>query len=321
VDRKQSSSISDSGQIDRAEGCLYGQLIGDALGSLVEFESPERIHSRYPDGVRDMHDGGTWNTIAGQPTDDSELALALARVLVERGGYDRDAAWEAYLRWYRSGPFDIGTTISAAFSGTPNEHSQSNGALMRSSPLGIFAARKGVKQAIVSAREDVLLTHPNPVTQDANAVFVATIAKAVADGPAPTEVHAFAVALAREQQFESEVIETLEAASDRLPSSFTRSQGWVLIALQNACYQLLHAADFEEALVATVGYGGDTDTNGAICGALLGAAWGRSAIPQRWVETIDSCRPSVDRPGVLRPRPEEYWPVDAAHLARELLGD
>ncbi|NLX19780.1 MAG: ADP-ribosylglycohydrolase family protein, partial [Desulfobulbus sp.] len=71
--------------IDRAQGCLLGQLAGDALGSLVEFQSPDEIRRSYPDGVRELADGGIWNTIAGQPTDDSEMALLLARLLVKTG--------------------------------------------------------------------------------------------------------------------------------------------------------------------------------------------------------------------------------------------
>ena len=70
--------------LSRAQGCLLGQLTGDALGSLVEFQSPHVIRCNYPEGVREMVDGGTWNTIAGQPTDDSEMALLLARMLVKR---------------------------------------------------------------------------------------------------------------------------------------------------------------------------------------------------------------------------------------------
>ena len=68
-------------RVNRAQGCLLGQLAGDALGSLVEFQSPEEIRRSYPEGVRELADGGTWNTIAGQPTDDSEMALRLAAAL------------------------------------------------------------------------------------------------------------------------------------------------------------------------------------------------------------------------------------------------
>ncbi len=72
----------------RAQGCLLGQLAGDALGSLVEFRRPEDLRREYPHGVRKLVDGGTCNTIAGQPTDDSEMALMLARMLIDQGTYN-----------------------------------------------------------------------------------------------------------------------------------------------------------------------------------------------------------------------------------------
>jgi ADP-ribosyl-[dinitrogen reductase] hydrolase len=40
--------------LSRAQGCLLGQLAGDALGSLVEFRSPEEIRLNYPNGVREL---------------------------------------------------------------------------------------------------------------------------------------------------------------------------------------------------------------------------------------------------------------------------
>ena len=43
--------------ISRAEGCLLGQLVGDSLGSLVEFQSPKEIARNYPEGVRELADG------------------------------------------------------------------------------------------------------------------------------------------------------------------------------------------------------------------------------------------------------------------------
>ncbi len=73
------SPLRQAEMLERAQGCLLGQLAGDALGSLVELQKPEQIRREYPNGVRELADGGTWNTIAGQPTDDSEMALLLAR--------------------------------------------------------------------------------------------------------------------------------------------------------------------------------------------------------------------------------------------------
>jgi ADP-ribosyl-[dinitrogen reductase] hydrolase len=90
----------------------------------------------------------------------------------------------------------------------------------------------------------------------------------------------------------------------------------VLIALQNAFHRALHAPDVEEGVVQTVMAGGDTDTNGAVAGALLGAIHGRGAVPPRWRRLILSCRAL---PGTGRPRPRCLWPVDIEELAEALL--
>ena len=84
-------------------------------------------------------DGGLWNILAGQPTDDSEMALALARSILERGRFEGEAALEAYREWLRSSPFDVGGTVGAALRDHPNPGSQANGSLMRAAPLGIHA--------------------------------------------------------------------------------------------------------------------------------------------------------------------------------------
>jgi hypothetical protein len=63
------------------------------------------------------------------------------------------------------------------------------------------------------------------------------------------------------------------------PDEFVRQQGWVLIAFQNAFRHLTIGTPIKDALFETVSKGGDTDTNAAICGALLGVAQGRAAIP------------------------------------------
>ena len=70
------------GVLAKVKNCHGYQLTGDALGSLVEFQSPGEIRRLYPQGVRYLADGGTWGTIVGQPTDDSELALMLAPLTV-----------------------------------------------------------------------------------------------------------------------------------------------------------------------------------------------------------------------------------------------
>jgi len=113
-------------------------------------------------------------------------------------------------------------------------------------------------------------------------------------------------------------MDALEAARERTPD-YEHHQGYVLIALQNAFYQVLHAPTFADGVVATVMGGGDTDTNAAIAGALLGAIHGVDAIPAQWRAAVLACRPRRGAPGVGRPRPEALWPVDALELAQQLL--
>ena len=201
-------SIEESGLLSRSQGCLLGQFAGDALGSLVEFETVEEISLYHPQGVEFLEDGGTWSTIAGQPTDDSELALMLARSLIKSGHFDLKAIAQSYAYWYNSHPFDMGNAIGQALSGISraiesgtdpveaarqhsNQDSQANGALMRISPLAIFGHAVAEETLAEWARADARLSHPHPVCQDANAVFVIAIRYALRTGATPAEVYQY----------------------------------------------------------------------------------------------------------------------------------
>jgi ADP-ribosylglycohydrolase len=327
------TDLIDPAVLARARGCLLGQFAGDSLGGLVEFRDAEDIRARYPGGVRELADGGSWNTIAGQATDDSELALMLARSLVERGAFDDDAVARAYGHWYASGPFDCGGTIARAASVASrvaanhaatarkyaNTESQANGALMRLSPLGVFGHALWPEQVAELARRDASLTHPHAVCQDASAVFAVTIARAVSRGGTGAELFDFAVGWADVADLHQDVRMDLATAAEEPPADFSRNMGWVRIALRNAFHRLRHAESLEEGVVDTVMCGGDTDTNAAIAGALLGAVYGEAAVPRQWREAVLNCRPEAGRPGVRRPRPREFWPVDALELADQLV--
>jgi ADP-ribosylglycohydrolase len=317
--------------LDRATGCLLGQVVGDSLGSLVEFQRPGDIARRYPDGVRDLRDGGVWDTLAGQPTDDSELALALARTLVGRTAYDAEAVAEAYGRWYASEPFDVGIHTRRALSAAAEapaakaaaatraalRDGQSNGSLARVSPIGVWA--RDPDTAADAARRDSELSHPHPVCVAACAAHAAAIAAGVA-GADRRGMLAAATRAAQADAGTAPAIATAleDARGGRRPDSYTRDMGRVVIAFQNAFYHLAHTPSFEAALVDTIGQGGDTDTNAAIAGALLGAAGGRAAIPARWTTIVLGCRP-LKGLGARHPRPSEYWPDDIPALAEALV--
>ena len=326
-------TVADAGLLERAQGCLLGQLAGDALGSMVEFSSAAAISHAYPHGPREIGDSPVWHTLAGQPTDDSELALALARTLLTTHGYVDEQAAAAYGAWRESGPFDVGGTIGAATAAimraqpggkaraaraAASQSSQANGALMRQSPLAIWGHAQRPQDLALAVGADTTLTHPHPVCVEASAAYVVALAATIREGLTAEQAYAVACDWQAQHGVESSVGEVLAAARTG-PPTYERQMGWVLIALQNAFYQALHAATLEEGIVATVRGGGDTDTNAAIAGALLGALHGARSLPSQWRQAVLTCRPQQDAPGVLKPRPQTYWPVDALTLAEALL--
>jgi ADP-ribosylglycohydrolase len=149
-------------------------------------------------------------------------------------------------------------------------------------------------------------------------LFALAIAQAVQTGPAPEHLCQDMVTWAKDLLVSAPLLKVIHQAASVPPADYVQQQGWVLIAMQNAVYQLLHAPTLEEGVVQTIMAGGDTDTNAAICGALLGAVHGRAAMPAQWENCLLVCRPQQGLPHVLHPRPECFWPVDALDLAARL---
>jgi ADP-ribosylglycohydrolase len=191
--------------------------------------------------------------------------------------------------------------------------------MMRISPLGIFGAKHDLEHVAEWARQDAAITHPHPVCQQANALFTMAIAHAVHHGCDARILYEQIVTWAKDMDADRSLLDAVQGAAEAPPTDYVHQQGWVLTALRNALWQLLHAPNLEEAVVDTVMRGGDTDTNAAICGALLGAVWGRNAIPDQWTECVLNCRPAAGQPHVRRPRPECFWPVDALELVEGLI--
>ena len=94
---------------DRALGAIVGAFCGDAAGGPLEFQqnpSPEAVER----GLS-MQGKGRWGLGPGQITDDSELALALAKGLAEsKATLDLNIIVKWYGKWMASPPF--GKTIA-----------------------------------------------------------------------------------------------------------------------------------------------------------------------------------------------------------------
>ena len=338
-------------EIRRAWGCLLGQIAGDALGSQVEFKDEEKVRALYPAGMDELEGSALYRTLPGQPTDDSEMALALARSLAEKKAFCADHVFAAYRTWLASRPVDFAHAVFRALHGKPDGRSEANSALMRESPLGIFGARfvpetalpcddgaqgnmqsltedEGMKKLALWAMEEAALTNPHPLCRAAGAAYVTALAYGVRSGSRQGMWQA-AVAVSRvlpdwsgsvSREEADRVTACLELASSQPPADYQQNMSHVLTALQNGFWHLLHAENAGEGVRHTAMRGGDAAANAAVAGALLGAALDIDSFPHQWADAVLACRPEEGRAGVAQPRPEACWPLDFMPLAENLLG-
>ena len=108
------------------------------------------------------------------------------------------------------------------------------------------------------------------------------------------------------RHFVEEVLHRLEGAAPRplleaiqrvpweqesdLPLAVQGQYGYVVHCVEIAFWCALHRPSLEEALIFLVEAGGDTDTNAAVAGALLGARDGEASLPPRWLEQLGAAR-------------------------------
>jgi ADP-ribosyl-[dinitrogen reductase] hydrolase len=104
--------------MDRASGTRLGSAAGDAVGTSLEFKTRDS----YPP-LTDMVGGGPFGLKAGQWTDDTAMALALADSLAANNGLNEADLMERFVRWHEQGEysctgscFDIGITTRQALS-------------------------------------------------------------------------------------------------------------------------------------------------------------------------------------------------------------
>lgn len=278
---------------DNAFGTMLGLACGDALGRPVEFRSPAVIQRRHGT-VTDMLADGTHGQPAGTITDDTELALCLARSLVEQGGFDPNDIAERFVAWFESGPFDYGLMTADAirklrdgvspldagrevWEASAEGSNAGNGSVMRCAPHALAFDNR---ETLVSvSRVSSAITHADPRCTAGCAVLNLTLTGLIRgdDNPlataldivdAPTELH-------------DALIDVRSLESDDLANT-----GYVVTTLQAGLFHGLTAPDAETAIVDAVNMGGDADTIGAVAGAVAGARFGAENLPERWIGEI-----------------------------------
>lgn len=275
-------------------GSLVGLAVGDALGMPVEGLSEEDIRSKFGlltqiiDGLRP----------AGSVTDDTMQMLCVAESIAENGHFDPDDIMRRLLQWFRTDPFgigvhtwrvlslvDMGMDWRKAVETVEQKYAPwtaGNGSLTRCVPIALRYCYD-IGGLMEYSAESSQLTHANPLCI-ASCVFFNALVSRVLRGWDKKEALSFAVELT-EHICPNELHERIEGFFKKFAKDIGRS-GFVLDTLECALWVWWHHDNFEEALLTAVNFGGDTDTNGAVVGALMGATCGIDAIPKRWIEIV-----------------------------------
>ncbi len=275
---------------------MLGALVGDAAGATLEF-CDDVITQEMALNAMKMPGGGALHVGPGQITDDGELTLTLWNALKEtKHVVPILTLMKRYSNWYDSIPFDMGRTCSLAFE-TYNDYfdgcghmdsiqdckrivnglnagSEANGALMRATaiPTWVIQNSLDVSIGVECAKEDARLSHPSLVCQECNTVYVFAIIQLLR-GISPD------AALELTNEFVKENITSEKVKEWYFKESFditgldaTKQIGHVRWGFVMSMYFLRHPEiGYEEAIKITLMKGGDTDTNAAIVGGIVGA--------------------------------------------------
>lgn len=282
---------------DRQRGCLIGLAIGDALGAAVEFQSPGSFEP-----VTGFRDGGPHELNAGEWTDDTSMALALADSIA-KSGWDLEDQTRRYVSWWRDGRysvngrcFDIGNATADALSkfrqtgdpmtsGSRSERTSGNGSIMRLAPVPIHFLDRfptDIEKLARMAAESSLTTHASPQCLSACRYFALVLA-GLMHGIDRREVLAPdwqpLQSLKHHEPLHPEVDAVVNGSFRRLDPPDISGSGYVVKSLEAALWAFHQAKDFRDAVLKAVNLGDDADTTGAVCGQLAGAYWGETGMP------------------------------------------
>jgi poly(ADP-ribose) glycohydrolase ARH3 len=273
-------------------GALLGTAIGDALGAPVEGYDREMVGSVY---------GGEWKMIYGRYTDDTEMMIGVAESLIDNKGFNGADMVLKFIRNYNvkrgygPGSREVlrriregESFVDASGKLFGGKGSYGNGAAMRIAPIGLFYFdTPDVLWEIAYKSSNI--THSHEL------------------GKAGAALQAFAVALAVRGRKEDmllklkEVVKTDmykgkmgklkalldEGATEKRVISELGNGVEAFESVPTAIYSFLRFDNFKDSVVYAISLGGDTDTIGAMTGAISAAYYGEAAIPKAWLERLE----------------------------------
>lgn len=290
---------------DKCIGTLLGTAVGDILGAGVEGYSREDIFKTYREVRNFLHSGREY----GCYTDDTEMTLALAQSILECKGVDAEHCAGSYISFYNPWRgYGAGThaALNALSRGVDSKKtgylmfdggSFGNGGAMRIAPVGLVYCNEDDKKLKKAVYDAVRCTHVHPEGID-GALVQAKAAALLTNihDPGDFEQGAFLDTLCNistcavmkmKIMYLKNVLkkEISDAPAIDYLGNGIRASETVSCALLAA---VRYFQEPEEAVIKGVNFGGDTDTIGAMTGALMGALHGKDWIPRRWLDNMEN---------------------------------
>lgn len=282
---------------DRYRGVLLGVAAGNALGAEAEGSSAEGIAARFGriTDVPDEERHRPWD-------DDLAQTVVLAEAILHRDTVEAQDLGTRLVHWYRTNGRGIGMLTARVLHelgrGAPprdaarvvwersGRRSAGNGAVMRCWPVGL-RWRRSAERLVSGARASATVTHFDPRCEWSTVAAVVTLVLALEDRSAGPPALAEALDQAGAPDEVGGAVRAVSGAGlEDLALDDPAAMGYTLKAMQVALWCLGQERDFEGVLGDVVNAGGDTDTNGAVAGAVMGGRLGTGAIPARWTANI-----------------------------------
>lgn len=303
---------------DQIKAMFLGIYIGDALGMPVETWTPAKIAATYG-RVTDylVPDGHKWfnGHKAGTYTDDTQLSMAVAEAIMEEPlSMDAQVKWhvaafqETTAGWGNTTRDSIRRLANGAhWASSGSDKGVGNGVAMKIAPMGVclWNAQLDPKKLSAIIEQIVkinLMTHRTSVsTSAALAHAFAIYYCCLLDDATKFDASTFqkmvlkASELGR-QQFPETLTDDITARfetlfeaphdAEKLIADFGGGSSYCYNSVPFSYGFFLQNPHSIECLFDVVNAGGDTDSNGSIVGALLGALNGTHIFPQHLIDGL-----------------------------------
>lgn len=287
---------------------MFGLAIADAVGVPAEFKSRDILKKR---PITDMVGYGTHSQPPGTWSDDSSMAIATMDSINEWGTIDYDDIMKKFAEWVDESKytatgdfFDIGITTSNAISrykrgvaptdcGDKGVNSNGNGSLMRILPVVLYSYYNDLSnvEEIELINSVSSLTHAHSISCLGCKIF-SDLIKKILDGKNVDEAYHSLNYDDYAGYYDKPALDYYKRVFDGSlateSESRIRSSGFVVDTLEASIWANLTSNNYEEAVLKAVNLGNDTDTVGAVTGAIAGIAYGYDNIPKKWRKNLNS---------------------------------